>query len=247
MTERLDPDALDRVVRRATELDEQPTDDGIDVDAVVAAAEEVGISPAAIRTSVALERLGPEPGARRLDRIVGARELVAERTVRFPADEAFERLDLWLTKGHHLRRAERRGHAAEWRRRGDMAATVARNVKGFSGRAGLSSVPLISATVSPIDDDTSIVRVVANRSLRRSTALSVSGGLTVVSIGGAALVATAVPPLAIAAIPGLAAAGATSAGAKRSATTLERELVRLLDLVDDGQRPGRRRRRPPRS
>lgn len=242
MTDRLDPDALDRVVRRAAELDEKADDEGIEVDAVVAAAEEVGISPAAIRTSVALERLGPEPTGNRLDRVVGARSIMAERTMPFDAEEAFERLDHWLSKGHHLRREQRRGFEAEWRRRNDLAAKTARSVKSFTGSAGLSTVRLIAAQVSAIDETSSIVRIMANRSVTRSTAIGVSGGLTAASIGGAAVFAAVAPPLAIIGIPGLAAAGVTTVGAKRSAELLERELIRLLDMIDEGRQPRGRRR-----
>ncbi len=248
MTDRLDQEALERVVRRAAELDAQhgPSVEGVDADAVLAAAEEVGISPEAVRTSLALERLGPPLEPARLDRVVGAREVVAERTVSFDADDAFERLDHWLTKGHHLRREQRAGQSGQWRRRGDMAASVARGVKSMAGEAGLSTVRLITAQVSAIDEDRSIIRIVADRSTGRTLAIGTAGGLSALSVGGAIALATAVPPLAVIGIPGLAAAGATTVGAKRSSTKLERELVRLLDLIDDGTRPrtiGRRRAR----
>ena len=61
----LDRDAVRRVLHRATLDDVDPAGvadvDRIDAEALVAAAVEVGIPEAAVRRSIAVERLGPTP------------------------------------------------------------------------------------------------------------------------------------------------------------------------------------------
>lgn len=238
MSERLSEEAVERVVRRALELDVEPDDDaGLDVTAVVAAAEELGISRDAVLQSVALERLGDEPQRRVLDPMFGVRWVMTQRRIEGPAETVFERLDEWLTRGHHLRCEERRETTAMWRRRSDMAASLQRGVRGFSGRGRLGTVPSIMGRVSHIDDDTSMVRVVADRSSNRSKHIGVA------SIGGAGGVVTAAgfatvaPPLAVVGVPVIAVAGVAATRSKKAAGALASELSTLLDQLARDEAP----------
>lgn len=245
MADQLDPVAVERVVQRAIELEDRDRaepSEALPADAVVRVATEAGISPAAVRTSLAIEWLGPEPGPSRLDRVVGPATVVAERHVRTGAREAFERLDEWLVIGHHLRREHtdggpQHGVTAEWRKRSDLAASAQRRVRSTFGAAGLASVRTLIAHVSPIDDDRAIIRLTADRSMGRTAALTVSGGVGATTVTGAAAVATAVPPLAVVAVPGLVVAAASARVSKRSALRLSRELAVVLDQIDVGERP----------
>ena len=82
MAAHLDHDTVTRVIRRALDLEAPPESDGIDVEAVVAAATEAGIDPDAVRESIAWERLGPPPDRARLDRLAGGSVIVVDRVIR---------------------------------------------------------------------------------------------------------------------------------------------------------------------
>lgn len=228
---------MQRVVRRAVELDEDSAlaDGGIAPDALVEAAAELGIAADAINASLAIERLGPEPDPARLDRLVGPRSVVVERTVSYSGHEAFERLDEWFTAGHHLRREYGDGMSGEWRKRGDLLAGMQRRARWVGGGAALGSVRLITGRVSAIDDVHSIVRLSADRTVVRRTTAGTAGITSAGALTTAAIVAA---PTVVVAIPGLAVAGAISVTSRHGSTKVRRELGRLLDQIESGRRPG---------
>ena len=241
MADRLDHEAIERIVRRAIELDGEADVDevvgGLDVDSLVAAAAEVGISEEAVLESVALERLGDEPHGHTLDPVFGARWVVAQRRVQGGADEAFERLDDWLTRGHHLRRGERNGTSAVWRRRRDMAAGLQRGIRGFSGGGRLGTLPAIVGHVTGIDGGNSIVRVMVDRSSNRSGHVAVAAVAGTGGVATAATMAMVTPPLALVGVPVVAVAGVASSRSKRAAAGIGSELARLLDHLAEGRDP----------
>ncbi|MEO1063069.1 MAG: hypothetical protein AAFZ07_16785 [Actinomycetota bacterium] len=232
-----DESALDRIIRRAQELDEDRSTEGIDEESLVAAASEVGISPEAMRESMAIERLGPGPRRQVADRLVGPRRVVAERRIARPAGDVLRLLDEWLTSGHHLRRVERGEGYGIWRKRTDVAAGAQRAVKSLAGHASLGSVRVVEAHVVPIDRDQALVRVEADRATSRRTTIGAAGGIGAVSVAGGAAAATVVPPLMIVAVPGLVIAGASTRLGRRTADRLDAELIRLLTQIGAGDRP----------
>ena len=237
MSDRLDDDAVQRVVRRAVELDATSAlaEGGVAPETLIEAATELGIVPEAIHASLAIERLGPEPEAARLDRLVGPRAVVVERTVSYSAAEAFERLDEWFTAGHRLRRDFGDGASGEWRKRGDLVAGMQRRARMIGGGAALGSVRLIQGRVSEIDEAHSIVRLSADRTVVRRTTAGTAGLTSAAAVTTAAIVTA---PAAAVAIPGLAVAGAISVVGKHGSIKLGRELTRLLDQIESGRRPG---------
>lgn len=242
-----DEEALDRIIRRAQELDAGRSPDGVvDDDALLAAAEEVGISADAMRQAMAIERIGPAPSRQRTDRLVGPRRVVVERTLARPAEEVLDRLDEWLTSGHHLRRVERLDDGGVWRKRSDVAASAQRAVKSLTGAASLGTVHLIEARVVAAGDGVALMRIEADRSGARSATLGAAGGIGGASLAGGAAAATMVPPLAVVAVPGLFVAGLVGRHGRRTADRLDVELTRLLAQLSAGERPttiGRRSRR----
>ena len=233
--ESLDEETIDRIMRRAAELANQDT--GVDAESLVAAAVEAGIPPDSIRLSVALDRLGPTPEARRLDRVVGVGVVVVERTIGLAADDLFERLDEWLTRGHHLRRIQREGLVGEWRKRADIAAKVQRRARSLGGGAGLGSARIIQAQVSPVDEDRAIVRVEVDRTRGRKTSLGVAGGVSGSTVVGGALAASSATPLGAVVVPGIVAVGVAGGLSKRAARHVDLELTHLLDALAAGRRP----------
>ncbi|MEM9200600.1 MAG: hypothetical protein AAGC53_03030 [Actinomycetota bacterium] len=241
MSERLNDEAVERIVRRALELDGDPTADdqrpsGFDVNAVIAAAEEVGISRGAVLESVARERLGNGPPSQTLDPMFGSRWVVVERRVDASAGVCFDRLDEWLTTGHQLRRETRHGTTGVWHRRRDVAAGLQRGVRGVTGGARLGTVSIAGHVVG-VDDRHSIVRLMVDRAPSRSRHVGVATASGVSGIAAGVGFATVTPPLALIGVPVVAIAGVAASRSKRGARTIETELNRLLDQVSDGASP----------
>lgn len=239
MAESLDPVAAERVIRRANEL--AGTDgelvDGFEPEVIVAAAAEVGIPETAVRHSLAIERLGPPAPDGRLDRLVGPATIVDERVVPASADRVLSLLDRWLVDGHHLRRERRRPGAMEWSRRDDVVGSVRRSVSGLVGEGRLGDVRTVTAAAHPVEPGRTVVRVSIDRASRRRGTLVAGSTLGVggAAVGVTGLVLTA--PLALAALPVVAAGGLVVTAGRSQARRFERELLRLLDAIEEGAEP----------
>lgn len=247
MAEPLDPDAADRVLRRAGDLaddDAGHTADaemiaagGIEPEAIISAAIEVGIPERAVRQSLAIEQLGPLPQARRLDSVAGSAAVWVQRVVELPPDEVLDLLDRWLVGGHHLRRERQRPDQMEWSRRDDVFGGLRRSVRGLSGEGRLGRVGRVHAAVRPVDPGQTVVRVTADRHTHRRAA--VAGGSTLAvgaaTVGVVGIVMTA--PIAFAAIPVGVAGGFVFSSSRSEADRFERELERLLDDIERSRAP----------
>lgn len=236
----LDPDQVDRIVRRAIDLDAsrsgQPAD-GVSVDALAAAAADVGVDPAAVREAAALERLGPEPVVRRLDAVGGPVAVVVEATLDRSAADTLAALDDWLTRGHHLRRDYDGDGDHVWRKRPDLAASVQRAARSITGDAALRSQACIRAAVEPVDVHRCTLRLLVPRRGGRTTTIGVAGTVGASSVVAAAIAATVVPPLVVITAPGLVAAAGVSVVARRHVRHVERELLRLVEQLRTSATP----------
>src|SRR6478672_9535589 len=105
--ERLTPEKVQLVLRRAAELDQRERgDEALSPAEVTALAAEVGLSPAAVQQALAEVRLGAAaeprpPGA--LERVLGDRTIVVERALRGNAGEVQRRVERAL-RGQMLRK-----------------------------------------------------------------------------------------------------------------------------------------------
>jgi hypothetical protein len=240
----IDASVVGRILRRAGDLErssEVPDETSTITEAsLVAAAEEVGLSADAVRRSIAVERLGPVPAARRGDPIMGPSQVYADREVAVPADDALARVDAWLVDGHHLRRDMlRKGHG-EWSKRPGVVGMTVRTIRSATGEGKLGNSERVDAEARDTAGGSSVVRITIDRTNGRRLA---GGGGTAVAVGGmtgvavAAAVATPVlflaTPVAIAAGVGVALTG------RKRARDAAREVRRLLDAVEEGAEPTR--------
>lgn len=208
----------------------------IDSTALVEAASEAGIPTAAVQQSLAIERLGPTNDDSTLDRLVGPPLVMVERTIDVAPDLVLDRLATWLKSRHYLRQERSMPGEVTWAKRKGLAASALRSSRTFTGEGRLGDVQLLRAQAIDVDGARSVVRLTVDRSRNRRVKLatgSLCGVGTVVAVGGAVLAT----PIALASVPlAVVGVGVTRSG-NRHATDLERELLRLLDAVEQGHRP----------
>lgn len=241
----LSPDAVERVLRRASELAGPSVDpmSGTSERAVLEAATEVGLPAVAVRTALALERLPQPPKPQRLDFLRGPRVVAAERVIGLAPADLIDRIDAILTKENGMRRARAGDLRIDWTKRADTVGVLQRTALRMQGGAQLGTVSAIALHATPVGDDLSpdagtAVRIFADRSQQAVGQLA--AGAAVGAFGAAGLVAAAVvaTPLLLAASPVVAvAAVATSRVGRRQARTIAVELERVLDMVERGLHP----------
>src|SRR3954465_6248933 len=240
----LEAQVVARILRRATEMERRDTDGSADVGiaeaSLIEAAEEVGMSVTAVRSSIALERLGPVPARRMGDRIVGPSSVYADGEIDAGPRDALVLVDQWLVNGHHLRRDILRPDHGEWSKRSGVIGVIVRSIRAATGEGKLGDCARIDASARDIDGDRSMVRVSVDRADHRrlfggtGTAVAV-GGVTAVGIAAAAA-----GPLLLLGVPVAVGAGVGVAltGRKR-ARAAQREIERLLEAAKNGTNPTR--------
>lgn len=241
----LSHDAVERVLRRASELADVPGDhqSGTSEQAVLEAATEVGLPAVAVRTALAIERLPQVPKPDRLDALRGPRLVAAERVIQLGAADLIERLDAILTKENGLRRARSTDLHVRWTKRADTVGALQRTALRMQGGAQLGTVTAVEVHASLVGGERSIdagtaVRLFADRSQQCTSQLA--AGAAVGAAGAAGLVAAAVvaTPLVLVAAPVVAvAAVATSRIGRRQARAIAVELERVLDMAERGVNP----------
>ncbi|WP_040494503.1 hypothetical protein [Ilumatobacter nonamiensis] len=250
MADRLDRDDVSRILARAQDIETHAgaTDagSGIEPEALIEAATEVGIDPNAVRDSLAIERLSVEAGeARRLDRLAGSASVLVEREVPLRVGDALDGIEAWLTSVHWLvcdRRSESSLHA---RRRTDASAKAGRTVSGVRGYHNVGRVAALQAEAVPqVVGSTphrprTIVRIRADRGEARTLRLAGGGAVGVAGAGAGTLAVTSgfavlAPVIALPLLVGGYGLARTGRG---QADRLELELERLLTHVARGERP----------
>ena len=91
VADRLDREAVTRILARAHDLEGVPASDesGVEPAALIEAAQEVGIDANAVRDSIAIERFTVQvPARRRFDGVAGPAELVVERELHVSVADA---------------------------------------------------------------------------------------------------------------------------------------------------------------
>jgi hypothetical protein len=244
----LDREAAERVLRRTVELD--GIDDGVDhrvsVQALLDAADELGIDRAEVRRAVVEEELGLlDRPARWTDALLGPDRFVVARVLIGTADEVAERVDAWMRRGRVLRRSRstRTGDGPGWveyARRTDPVAAAQRAARAVRGGERLAHVRRVRVVVTELDERRCVVGLLVDASRSRRNAAA--GGTAVSVTGTAASLVALAPPWGVAgAVGGVAASVAAGAGvmwARKAYTSeVDEELESVLDAVASGERP----------
>jgi hypothetical protein len=235
----LDRPTIDRVLRRASELEapapgEPVPSHAISEESLLAAAAEVGLDPSLVRVSLAIERLGPVTTRAHGDGLLGAGEVVVERVIALDAAAAMDRLDALMVREHQLRTRRSRPNSREWHKRAGAVGAVQRAAKTAAGDAGLCKLERVQATASEVDDHRSVLRVVADRRSQRSGAAAagaMAGGLGLVT---ATVAGTLFSPLLLLGAAPLAFGAATTVAkrGRRQQAELTIEIDAVLDAVE---------------
>lgn len=188
--DRIDREALDRIIRRAAELQTSERDigEGLTESEVVSLGQDVGIPPRYLRQAMLEERMsGPrDANAGLLARIVGPREAGAERVVS-GSREAVERALLGWVDANELFAVQRQlPGRITWETLGGVQAAL-RHASAMFQRKGpqfmLQKADLLVATVTALEDGYCHVRLDAN--LGRARGGVVGGAAAVGSIAAA--------------------------------------------------------------
>jgi len=250
----LDRNALDRILKRAGELQVSAADPAEEMteEQLIALGQEVGITPQHLRQAIAEERTRPalpdEPGF--TDRWVGPCTVSARRVIRGSREQLLARLDEWMRREECLQVKRRLADRIVWEPRRDFFVNIKRGLN-LGGRAyHLMRTHDVAATAVTIDAATTLVQVDAD--LRPARAGRVRGGGAIAATGALAggsmvglgvvlgLAIPLIPLVAIAAIPVAAGAGigvGVARGFRATAERVQLALEQALDTIEHGAPP----------
>lgn len=213
--------------------------DGISEQALIEAAEELGVDVTVVRRAAVEERLGLLLEAHRIgDRLVGPGSLRVSRIVRATPDEALDSVDVWLRRVGSLRRQRRDGTSAAYGRRSDVAAAVQRTARSITGAEDVRRVRRLTVLVTPVDEQRTMVVLVADLELERSLAVVSGSGVASVGSTVAAIEALAWTPWLWLGVPASLAAGAGVLVARaHGLPDVEMSMEGVLDKVAAGAAP----------
>lgn len=247
---RIDRAALDRVIRRAAELQtgEHELGDDMTEDQVLALGRDVGIPARYLQQALIEERVRAEPAESRwLDRTIGAATVTADRVVMGSPDVQEQLLLDWMERSEHLVVQRHQGGRVTWEQMGGFQAALRMSAAALSGgaRAMLGRAGSVAATITPLEAGYCHVQLSAE--LRSTRAAYIGGAAALVSVGAAATmilaVMTAFAPILLVPLPAALAAG--YAATRPYAGVAERTRLGLERALDQLERRGSRPLPPP--
>lgn len=243
---------LDRVIRRAAELQFQEGEDdpgALSEEEVLRIGGEVGLEPAHVRRAIGeirAEALVPAlpPDRSPMRRLLGEGRIRAERVVPGEAHEIEERLVRWLTKAESLVAVRRRAGTSIWEPAEGFVAQLQRGLKWGGQRYQLAEARQVELSVQPLEEGYALVTMTLDV---RNVRAEQGGGYLAGFGGGAGALAftvaasAALPPIGLvaAAVAAVTAGGLGGLAAGRHAFETRRERLRLemeglLDRLERG-------------
>jgi hypothetical protein len=248
--------ALERVLARATELQASGAEapEAISESRLLEIAREVGIDATHVKQALAEERarassLEPDGGFL-LDRMGGAM-VAGHRTVPGSVADVQARLEAWMPRMENLSLRRKLPQRTSWEPRRHVLANVLRVLNG--NQTELVRADQVIATVTPVDEERSVVRFDVELAGLRRSQRNLAVGLGIVA-NAAAFAAVAVPVLFIASGSpnaealqgGVAALGAAQAtagfglwralrnGYRRTVARVQLRVEQMLDELEQG-------------
>ena len=241
--DRLTTDEVALVLRRAAELEAQSTgadpSDGFAASVVVEAAEEVGLSPVAVRRALAELQTGALPAApvtpSRRATLVGPSSVVESRVVAAAPDDVLAFADQYLRRRAFEQR-RRQGRWVLYRERQDLLTHV-RRIVDVDGARQLVGVSAVVVTVSAMADTGTMVRFEATLEPGRRGIPATATAYGVLAVTGTIAVATGDAAALVVGAPVGAAIGAAGWRRRRRwrhrrSDEISETLAALLDHLD---------------
>lgn len=238
---RIDRDALERIIRRATELQTGSRDigDALTPEEVIALGRDVGIPEGYLRQAILEERTASpavrEHGA--LDRFMGPDRVEAHRVIGGRAEDLEKRLLAWMADEELMAIQRRQPGRITWEPLRGLQAAMRRSAAAF--RPGqrpfmLSRSELVAATFTPLEPGYIHVALSATAGKLRGSFIGGAAGLagagvaaTTVMLALGAFVWIALSPLPLAAGLALGVSRQYRPAAERIQLGLERALDQL--------------------
>jgi hypothetical protein len=239
---RIDRTALERIIRRAAELQtaEREVGETLTSDELIAVGREVGIPARHLQHAILEERtsLGEASAPGVLERVAGPGDVSAQRVVSLDPEEAERCLVDWMERNELLCIQRQQAGRITWEPLGGFQAAVRRSAAALgAGKRPfmLSRASTVSATILPLETGYSHVALVADVRKVRTEYLA-SG--TAVAGAGAASTATMVAlgallPVALLPLPIAAGIGYTVLRRYRpTVSRVQLGLERALDSLE---------------
>jgi hypothetical protein len=218
----LDRRAVERVLARAAEL--QGIGGDSDTDAITEArlldiAKEAGLTVTSVRQAMAEERTrvsnDSDEDGKWLVRVTGPAAVTASRTIPGEPEAIIAYLDAYMQRDECMQVQRRFSDRVTWEARNDWMAAIKRGLRSGGRSYQLSRARQIAATVVPVDEGRSLVRLDADLTQSRTGVVRASGAVTASGIlaGGTIIAAGTIAHAAMAIALGLAAFPVVVAGA----------------------------------
>ncbi|HEY3012116.1 MAG TPA: hypothetical protein VGJ36_05160 [Gemmatimonadales bacterium] len=241
---RIDRTALERIIRRAAELQtaEREIGDSLTSDELISLGREVGIPVRYLQQALLEERtrLGPPGPAGVMERVAGPGEVIAHRVVSLEPEPAERALMRWMEGNELLCIQRQQPGKITWEPLGGFQAAVRRSTAALgAGKRPfmLSRAATVSASILPLESGYSHVTLSADARKVRSE--YVASGAAVAGAGAAGTVIMvalgALLPVALLPLPFALGVGYTIL--RRYGPTLARlqlGLERALDSLENG-------------
>jgi hypothetical protein len=247
---RIDRAALDRIIQRATELQTGDRDigDNLTPEQVLELGKDVGIPARYLHQAMLEHRMGgdgPTVDPTVLGRVVGPREVGAQRVVHGDRDSVVAALIEWMSRNELLVLQRQQAGWVRWEPLGGMQAAIRRGTAALDTskpKFMLSRADLVTATVTELE--TGYCHVALSATLKQARTAAIGGAVAGSSLGAsAAIIAALLSPFWIVTIPPLAVGGALGWYVlRRFRPVVERVqlgLERALDYLErGGVKPG---------
>jgi hypothetical protein len=244
-TRRIDREALERIIRRAAELQAGELDagDGLSEAELLKLGADVGIEGRFLRQALYEEQTG---GARAesglLARWIGPGHVRAARVVSGEKAALEEAIAQWMTEGEALTVKRRLPDATVWERQKGFFAEMKRGF-GVGGRSyELAKAQDVTVAVTPLEPGYCHIEVSADLTHTRSAAATGgaigTGTLGLVGLGALALGGPPALVMLVAAVPlggAVLAPVLSTRGYRRRAARVQLALEQLLDRLEHGE------------
>ena len=255
----LDRRAVERVLARAAELQGigggEIDSDIITEDRLLDIAKEAGLTLTTVRQAMAEERsrvsTDTDDDRRWLVRVAGPSTVTASRTIPGDPEAIIAYLDAYMQRDEFMQVQRRFSDRVTWEARNDWVAALKRGLRSGGRSYQLSRARQVAATVVPIDEARSLVRLDADLSASRTGVVRAGGAVAATGVvaGGTFMTAATIAHAALALAIGISALPVAVAGAgaylivRRHHGFAERmalALEQVLDRLEYGET-----RRPP--